>query len=543
MLGQEYTRLIKWCTMNKYATGEVYCNLAQRVDLDAMIPREDFGVIDDTFQLDLMSDFPLRHLTKDAPVLRLLRKPDFQRETNHWKPDQVVSLIESFVDGEVIPSLILWKAPAYIFVIDGGHRLSALRAWMEDDYGDKHISKAFYRTEIPKKQLATAKRTRDLVEKRIGRYSDFLMHVDIKEANGVLRKRSQVVATRALPLQWIQGSAAAAETSFHKINSQGTPLDEVETLLIKHRRGPIAISARAIVRAGSGHKYWSGFLPDKALEIETITANIYDDVFKPELDEPVKTLELPVGGSVSPVDALGLLIEFLSITGTRSQARKSIDKYPEDSTGDLTIEVLKNAYSTLERISGKSNGSLGLHPAVYFYNERGKYSRYLFLGVVSVIQDKIRNNNTQWFKRFTAVRASVERFLVENKALIGMAIVNLNKSTRVDKIRDLLELLVSTFSSGEELSVESAVSALGLSGRILDVRVISTSPKISDATKSAVYLKTAIPNAMICSICNGVLDPNKSANYDHIQPRRDGGTGDADNVQMTHPYCNTGYKS
>lgn len=25
-------------------------------------------------------------------------------------------------------------------MIDGGHRLSALRAWVEDDYGDGHIS-------------------------------------------------------------------------------------------------------------------------------------------------------------------------------------------------------------------------------------------------------------------------------------------------------------------------------------------------------------------------------------------------------------------
>jgi hypothetical protein len=114
--------------------------MANRVDLDAMIPREDFGIMEDTFNMDLMNDFPLRHLVKDAPVLKLLRKPDFQRETNHWTPEQVVTLIESFVDSEVIPSLILWKAPSFIFVIDGGHRLSALRAWMEDDYGDKHVS-------------------------------------------------------------------------------------------------------------------------------------------------------------------------------------------------------------------------------------------------------------------------------------------------------------------------------------------------------------------------------------------------------------------
>ena len=107
--------------------------MPQRVDLDAMIPREDFGVLEETFALDLMSDFPIRHLLKDAPVLKLLRKPDFQRETNHWSPDQLVMFIESFLDNEVIPSLILWKAPRYIFVIDGGHRLSALRAWVEDD--------------------------------------------------------------------------------------------------------------------------------------------------------------------------------------------------------------------------------------------------------------------------------------------------------------------------------------------------------------------------------------------------------------------------
>jgi len=51
--------------------------VAHRVDLDAMIPREDFGVLEDTYSLDLMSDFPIQHLVKDAPVLRLLRKPDF----------------------------------------------------------------------------------------------------------------------------------------------------------------------------------------------------------------------------------------------------------------------------------------------------------------------------------------------------------------------------------------------------------------------------------------------------------------------------------
>jgi hypothetical protein len=37
------------------------------------------------------------------------------------------------------------------------------------------------------------------------------------------------------------------------------------------------------------------------------------------------------------------------------------------------------------------------------------------------------------------------------------------------------------------------------------------------------------------------LDSNKSVSYDHIAPKRKGGTGDPANVQLAHPYCN-GYK-
>ena len=144
-----------------------------------------------------------------------MRKPDFQRETNHWNPEQLATLIESFVDNEVIPSLIFWKAERYIFVIDGAHRLSALRAWIEDDYGDKHLSKEFYKKEIPKKQTEIAERARRLVEKRVGRYTDLRAQVDSKNADVTVVKRANVLFTRALPLQWIlPANAAAAETSF-----------------------------------------------------------------------------------------------------------------------------------------------------------------------------------------------------------------------------------------------------------------------------------------------------------------------------------------
>jgi hypothetical protein len=516
--------------------------MAKRVDLDAMIPREDFAIAQETYVLDLIKDFPITNLKDDSPVLKLLRKPDFQRETNHWNPEQVVSLITSFVDGEVIPSLILWKAPRYIFVIDGGHRLSALRAWMLDDFGDGALSLSFYKGEISTRQKDIAKYTRKLVEQQVGRYSTLLSQVDTKNASQEIARRAQVLFTRALPLQWIQGDASVAESSFFKINSQGTPLDDTETLLIKNRKKPIAIAARAILRAGSGHKYWSKFPTGCASEIESVTHEFHEKIFKPEAEEPLKTLELPLGGSVSPVDALGLLVDFLAIAGTREKDGKGIEKYSDDIEGEDTVQVLKNALQVLNRIAGNNAASLGLHPAVYFYNEKGKYSRFLFLGMVAVIQEKLRNNNSLFFKTFTTARKELEQFLIDNKSIIGLILQNLSKRQRVPKVRDLFEFLVSKLQAGKTVKVEDAIAHLGIRGRILDANVVQVSPQISDDTKSMVYVRQAVTTALRCPVCGGLLDPSKSVSYDHINPKRHGGTGHFTNVQLAHPYCNTGYK-
>src|SRR5208283_4799780 len=110
--------------------------MPKHVTMDAMIPREDFALEAEELVLEILfGDFTIRNLTADSPILKLLRKPDFQRERNHWTPLQVATFVSNFLDNEVIPSLILWKSKSFIFVIDGGHRLSALRAWVEDDYG------------------------------------------------------------------------------------------------------------------------------------------------------------------------------------------------------------------------------------------------------------------------------------------------------------------------------------------------------------------------------------------------------------------------
>ncbi len=236
------------------------------------------------------------------------------------------------------------------------------------------------------------------------------------------------------------------------------------------------------------------------------------------------------------------MIEFLTIAGTREQPIAVISGYLNDDSGDGTLKVLRNAVQVLNRLTGNGPGSLGLHPAVYFYNEQGKYSRFLFLGMTALVSEKLRNNNSGWFKSFTSVRQKIEQFLINNKSTIGLVLQNMSKAQRVPKMRDLFDYLVGAATKNEPLEVGKAISHLGITGRILEVDGKQTSPHISDETKSMLFIQNSIAKALPCPICGGLLDPQKSVSYDHITPQREGGSGHIDNVQMAHPYCNTGYK-
>lgn len=517
--------------------------MAKNVVMDAMIPREDFTLAGEEFALDLFPGLTIENLGATSPILRLLRKPDFQRETNHWSSDQIAMFVASFLDNEVIPSLILWKSPSLVFVIDGGHRLSALRAWMENDYGDEAISQRFYGGEIPSIQKRIAKRARDVVESRVGRFSSLRAIAGTKLGTDEQQRRANRLFTRALPVQWIQGNAVFAETSFFKINSQGTPLDETETMLIANRRKPVAISARAVLRSGSGHKYWSAFSRENIESVETIATDFYQLLFVPEVNQPLKTLDVPLGGSVSPVDALALLIEFLAISGNRDAKGKAIGDYDDDVTGEETIKVLRNSLDIINKITGNSSGSLGLHPAVYFYSEKGRFNRFLFLGAAMLLTEKLRNNDGSFFRKFTTARSRLEKFLMENKSLIGSLLQKMAKSQRVPKMRDLLMFLVIEFVAEHSVSPEAVINALGMQGRIIDVGPATLPPEFSDDTKAMIFIRKAMDAALTCPICFGLLDPTKSVSYDHKVRIREGGDGSVENGDLVHPYCNSSVKN
>lgn len=520
-------------------------NRANLVNLDAMITREDFAVksAQSSPHYDKQDKISVRDFTADGLLGALLRKPDFQRETNHWSPEQVVSLLECYVEGDLIPSVILWQSETATFVIDGGHRLSVLRAWIEDDYGDGHLSTSYFGNELTKEQKRVAQRTRQLIEAKIGRWSTLQKKAKESLADDE-KKKLHIISTRALPIQWVNGDADKAEASFFKINTKGTPLDNVEELLLQNRHKPIAIAARAIIRAGKGHKYWSMFDEQTAEKIEGAAKQISELLFDPEIQSPIKTLDLPLGGSRGMRTAIQTLID-LCIIANRDQLGKPVklSDTSDDVDGKATLKALQKTKTLIERVTGNSPGSLGLHPAIYFYGPSGRHSSYMFMGTMELIARKVVNNDADFFKKFTSVRGALEAALIDKKDLISTIIQRHISGRRGVVHASLLEFLVTKLVNKELPSDADLVSIANLEGKIVVGSPVASSIDFSEDVKSKAFITTAIASAQKCIICNGYLDATKSLSYDHIQDKKDGGKGTVGNCGMTHPYCNTGFKN
>ena len=209
--------------------------MAQTVNLDALIPREDFDNKEDTNGIPRnVSTLSITDLKYDSFFFANLRKPDFQRETNEWDPDKVVSLVESFIDQQLIPAIILWRnTNSSTFVIDGSHRLSALAAWVNDDYGDGKISKEFYDGRIPDEEIEIAEITRNLIKKKVGLFSDYELAIHHPEkVTEEIAAKAKFLGAIPLQLQWVDGNAERAEQSFFKINQQAVSINNTTLQLL-----------------------------------------------------------------------------------------------------------------------------------------------------------------------------------------------------------------------------------------------------------------------------------------------------------------------
>lgn len=528
-----------------------------QVNLDALIRREDFASSTGTTQSNRLSK-ELRVEDLERTYLHLLRKPDFQRETANWNPEKISDFITSFVDGHLIPGTIMWwsSLTGTVFVIDGAHRLSALLAWVHDDYGDGPIiSGPFFGHVIPPQQKRLAEETRKLVAEKVGKYA-WLKRIAMnphEAPNDQVLIRARNIGTFRIDLQWVEGDARAAEDSFFRINTGSSIIDPTELAILRARRKPNAIATRALMRSGTGHKYWSSFADDTQNTIEDLAREISDGLFKPLLETPIKTLDLPIAGQAYSAESFKMILDLVNLVNNvslgmwqpRMDRRKRVQDpaLPDDTDGEATVGFLKKVKRASLLISGSHPGSLGLHPVVYFYGATGKFQPTAFLAAIKFASDLKANDR---LNSFTAHRREFEEFLVRHRDFTNQLSHTYGSRTR--SLEPLLVMYRTILEQIENGVTDDAaiVQRLQEEPRLRDLKLRTEGKEIrrrrftTDA-RSAAFIRESIDSPIRCAICGARLH-RLSISADHKLRAQDGGLGTAENAQMTHFYCNTGYK-
>jgi hypothetical protein len=514
--------------------------MARNLFLDALISREDFDVQDESQISQGPHKTTLSYSDFKIPgfFFASLRKPDFQRETSEWDAEKVRDLIASFLDGDLIPAVILWKyADSYTFVIDGAHRISALAAWVNDDYGDGKLSRKFFDNSIPDSQIDNAKKARELINSDIGafkHYEESLFEPDLAEDK--VKKRLRSLGTRAIHLQWVDGDSRKAENSFFKINQKSTPLSDTEIAVLKSRRMPSGLCSRAIRRGGQGYKYWKTYNSKIADDIQKEAEDVNKLIFEPILTSPIKSLDLPLGGKNSESNSLSMIYELVNLFKSNEEV--------DDETGEKTLILLKSIRKALRRVNDIHPSSLGLHPIIYIYSSSGHFRVSCFHAVIEFSR---RLEQKRKLDIFTRHRANFESILMASDNIIQQIVRRARQANKaIAPIVDYFDAILDELNKGiaSEDVLRNVVSQKKFSYLILESveQAETQSSSFSKDTKSAAFIREAVKTAPRCSICDGLLH-TKSIQIDHKIRKQDGGTGALENAQLSHPYCNSTYKN
>lgn len=517
------------------------------VTLDALIPREDFEVLEELSGGVSRNKITLsiEDLQYDSFFFTALRKPEFQRETNEWSEEKVYSFIKSFLNGELVPAIILWKNKnGYIFVIDGAHRLSSLGAWINDDYGDNEISLKYYDRFIPEEQKNIAQKTRELINNKIGSFKE--LKASIRKPQGEISKEVAKIVNNlgslALQVQWVEGDSSTAEDSFLKINQSATKISDAELELISSRNKAHAIAARAIVRAGRGHKYWSAFDEETQEQIIYLANEIHAILFGNQRLSMDEINSLPIGGPFSSSYTLDTVTQTVKICNGIVN-----EKDEKDGTPINVVNYLKNTLRILEYISSKKPYSFGLHPFVYFYSDLGKHKVGSYYGILELFVNIINNKQ---LNRFIEVRQAFENTLMSYSFLVQQIIRKWRQSKRGYRgVAEYYSALIDIIYKEKLSEPKDIINRLRkidefkyLLVEIIDNNTNVKNKNFSRGQKQQIKIQALVRNIPRCPICGGYVTTTTSS-IDHITRKEDGGLANLTNGQLTHLYCNTTYKN
>ncbi|WNF48066.1 DUF262 domain-containing protein [Pseudomonas sp. SG20056] len=503
-----------------------------------------------------------------------LAKPDFQRATCAWTSEGCVNFLSSVIRQRIIPSIILWKSndTGLVYVLDGAHRLSVLRAWMLDDWGDK--ANDFYKKNENYEEIITAAQdTRQLISGTIGAFSDF------EDASKELRKLNSegeaprqkmspqrfemaqfyndiVFSSRTLHAQWESGDYRAAEESFLAINRQGVPLDDLESTLIEFRNGSYSRLIMSIASSGASGHYWpepssqdklSTELQDSIRDFSPRCEAIHNLLFVPPFDSKILEINVPFMVSPGHFRKHQHLIEILPLLSNDTTINKeSLNSILSSDHNSPAQDVITNAQKTLSKIEEKlshlgsirnSPNSISLAPLVYWYNKQGNYVRGLFYGfchwMLSGSDTDIKNRKII----YSTVRGRFEEALIEykdefsdiqHKGGAGLKSIGKISSTLQELTRILIEN--PEYEANKKLEI--------LFGKTKKPTKSSTSRSFTTKNKAEINIREMLKSAIKCEICGGIVDLKQDIQYDHINHYSKSKDSTPKNGRPTHPFCN-----
>jgi HNH endonuclease len=368
-------------------------------------------------------------------------------------------------------------------------------------------------------------------------------------------RRARAIATLQPAIQKVEGDARTAENSFLKINSNPATIDPTDLDLIRARKKPNAIATRALMRAGTD--YYAKLA--KVKEIDSLAKEVHGIVFGPILDLNTRSPDVPRAGQPYSNEAFKMVLDmvnmFNDVTPAMWQEQKTVSsnkvqvlQLQDDTDGSMTLRYLKRVkdVGTLVSDNGERNsGSLGLDQAVYSYGATGKFHPGAFLAALKLAQElKIKKNLGQ----FTKVRKDFEDFLVRHKIFINQ--IGRSKGSRTRPVESVLQMhriIIECLQSGVHED-KKIIRKLKRDKRLEELKDVTNIPKdetkrkqFSKSVQEAGVIRSVLDSRERCKVCGARLPPS-CRSKDHKQRKVDRGTGSLENLQFTHPYCNTGYK-
>jgi hypothetical protein len=529
----------------------------------------------------------IKQLYGDDSEDYLLKKPDFQRATWSWTPEDCVELLEAVLNEQVVPSVIMWLgADGTKFVLDGGHRISVLLAWIKDDWGDRLPANHFKDDSLELASKTAAQKVRELlIQRDIGSLQEYLQAerryrqlieqdqapataMDSTSFEYAKKARRWASVEAGFPVLWVKGDYKTAEQSFLKINKTGRQLSKWETKLVENRTSSLARAVMSIAEVQQASRFWpledkeieeSKELSEKAVSVIEIVKDLHKLLFLPVYETPIKQPNQPLLATpfTRPEAKPAYVAEILTITeGLKGQVAETERLIQRDRgatpavliTNGLTL--LNHAKDDLSSVYGNSPRSLMLMPLVYFYSDQGRYVRSLLYGMLYWMN--FGSPMSEVFNRkllFSVHRRAFEQTIIEYKEEIIRRITRrIGSGSEVTYptakyFHGLLKLLIKHADQIESDEFKSdhkeLIETLGKpNAKVSVLKHESPSRTFTSTQKTTVNVRDYLAMFRECEICGGRYYPGLFTQADHIEPHGKGGKTALRNARNTHPFCN-----